>query len=85
VTERLGLIVADSSPLITLGAAGALDCLLVPGVPVFIPDMVYTQVTHDMARLGAGEVATLEVLRHTRGSVVRIRASTPIGAIERRC
>jgi hypothetical protein len=58
VTERLGLIVADSSPLITLGAAGALDCLLLPGVPVFIPDMVYTEVTHDMARLGAGEVAT---------------------------
>jgi hypothetical protein len=58
VTERLGLIVTDASPLITLGAAGALDCLLLPGVPVFIPDMVYTEVTRDMARLGAGEVVT---------------------------
>jgi hypothetical protein len=58
VTERLGLIVTDASPLITLGAAGALDCLLLPGVPVFIPDMVYTEVTHDIARLGAGEIAT---------------------------
>jgi hypothetical protein len=57
VTARLGLIVTDASPLITLGAAGALDCLLLPDVPVFIPDMVYTEVTHDMARLGAGEVA----------------------------
>jgi hypothetical protein len=56
VTERLGLIVTDASPLITLGAAGSLDCLLLPGVPVFIPDMVYTEVTQDLARLGAGEV-----------------------------
>jgi hypothetical protein len=56
VTERLGLIVTDASPLLTLGAAGSLDCLLLPGVPVFIPDMVYTEVTQDMARLGAGEV-----------------------------
>jgi hypothetical protein len=39
-----------------LGAAGSLDCLLLPGVPVFIPDMVYTEVTQDLARLGAGEV-----------------------------
>jgi hypothetical protein len=57
VTERLGLIVTDASPLITLGAAGALDCLLLPGIPTYIPDMVYTEVTRDMARLGAGEVA----------------------------
>jgi hypothetical protein len=41
----------DASPLITLGAAGSLDCLLLPGVPVYIPDMVYTEVTQDMARL----------------------------------
>ena len=57
MTERLGLIVTNASPLITLGAAGALDCLLLPGVPTYIPDMVYTEVTRDMARLGAGEVA----------------------------
>ena len=57
MTELLGLIVTDASPLITLGAAGALGCLLLPGVPVFIPDMVYTEVTQDMARLGAGEIA----------------------------
>jgi hypothetical protein len=56
MTERLGLIVTDASPLITLGAAGSLDCLLLPGVPVIIPDMVYTEVTQDIARLGAGQV-----------------------------
>jgi hypothetical protein len=56
VTERLGLIVTDASPLITLGAARALSCLTMAGVPVFIPDMVYAEVTQDMARLGAEEV-----------------------------
>ncbi len=56
MTKRLGLIVTDSSPLITLGAARALSCLIVPGVPVFIPDMVYAEVTRDMAKLGAEEV-----------------------------
>ncbi len=53
---RLGLIVTDASPLITLGAARALSCITMAGVPVFIPDMVYTEVTQDMARLGAEEV-----------------------------
>ena len=57
MTARLGLIVTDASPLITFGAAGALDCLLLPGVPVFVPDMIYTEATHDMALLGAGEIA----------------------------
>ena len=56
MTERLGLIVTDASPLITLGAARALSCLTVAGVPVFIPDMIYAEVTQDMARLGAEEV-----------------------------
>jgi hypothetical protein len=37
--RRLGLIVTDASPLITLAAADALDCLTMPGVPVLIPDM----------------------------------------------
>ncbi len=73
MTERLGLIVTDASPLITLGAAGALDCLLLPGVPVFIPDMVYTEVTRDMARLGAGEVVGW---LQAHGDQVQIAATT---------
>jgi hypothetical protein len=56
VTKRLGLIVTDASPLITLGAAEALSCLVMPNLPVFIPDMVYAEVTRGMARLGAEEV-----------------------------
>lgn len=56
MTSRLGLIVTDASPLITLAAAKALNCLTIPKVPVFIPDMVYAEVTRDLARLGADEI-----------------------------
>lgn len=65
--RRLGLIVTDVSPLITLAAGDALDCLTLPGVPVVIPDMVYLDVTRDAARLGATEVV-LWARRH-RGQV----------------
>lgn len=67
MTRRLGLIVTDASPLITLGAARALSCLLIPNVPVFIPDMVYAEVTRDLARLGAEEV--VEWIRSHLGKV----------------
>ncbi len=56
MTKRLGLIVTDASPLITLGAAQALSCLIMPNVPVFVPDMVYAEVARDMTKLGAKEV-----------------------------
>ncbi len=67
MTKRLGLIVTDASPLITLGAARALSCLTIPGVPVFIPDMVYAEVTRDTAKLGAEEV--VEWIRVNLGQV----------------
>jgi hypothetical protein len=67
VTQRLGLIVTDASPLITLGAAGALSCLLMPGAPVLVPDMVCAEITRDMTRLGAVEV--VDWLRASRGQV----------------
>jgi hypothetical protein len=56
LTRRLGLIVTDASPLITLAAGEALECLTMPGVTVIIPDMVYAEVTEDLARLGADDV-----------------------------
>ena len=56
MTRRLGLIVTDASPLITLAAGDALECLTMPGVAVTIPDMVYAEVTEDLARLGADAV-----------------------------
>jgi predicted nuclease of predicted toxin-antitoxin system len=56
VTRWLGLIVTDASPLITLAAGEALECLTMPGVAVIIPDMVYAEVTEDLARLGAEDI-----------------------------
>jgi hypothetical protein len=56
MTPRLGLIVTDASPLITLAAGEALDCLTVVGVTVIIPDMVYAEVAEDLVRLGASEI-----------------------------
>jgi predicted nucleic acid-binding protein len=53
VSVQFGLLVTDASPLITLAAANALECLSRAGLPVIIPDMVYTEVTQDLAKLGA--------------------------------
>jgi hypothetical protein len=65
--RRLGLIVTDASPLITLAAGDALDCLTIPGVPVIIPDMVYLEVAQDAARLGASEI--VQWVRRHHGQV----------------
>lgn len=54
--HRLGLLVTDASPLITLAAGEALECLTMPGLPVIIPDMVYDEVTRDLARIGARDI-----------------------------
>ena len=56
MTGRIGLIVTDASPLITLAAAESLDLLTMPEIPVSIPDMVYYEVTRDIAKLGATSV-----------------------------
>jgi hypothetical protein len=56
MTRRLGLIVTDASPLITLAAGEALECLTMPGVRVLIPDMVYFEVAEDLARTGASDI-----------------------------
>ena len=79
MTQRLGLIITDASPLITLEAAGALSCLLMPGVPVLIPDMVYAEITRDMTRLGADEI--VDWLRANRGQV-QIVATTVFAEFE---
>lgn len=50
------LIVLDTGPLITLAAADSLDYLLYPGVPVYLPDAVLCEATHDGDALGATEI-----------------------------
>lgn len=52
----LGLIVSDTSPLITLALADSLDLLLRPGVQVAIPDAVYVEATRIKAALGAQQI-----------------------------
>ena len=54
--ETVGLIVTDSSPLITLAAADSLHLLTMPGLPVMIPDMVYHETTKYIAKLGASVI-----------------------------
>jgi hypothetical protein len=56
VKRRLGLIVTDASPLITLAAGEALECLTMPEVPVIVPDTVWFEVTSDYAKLGTDDI-----------------------------
>lgn len=53
---RYSIIVPDSSPLISLAAAEALDALLKPGLPVLIPDGVHWEVTRFVNLQGASEI-----------------------------
>lgn len=64
MSAQYDLIVTDASPLITLAAADALDCIALPGLRVLIPDMVYAEVTRDLARLGATGVVVAWVRAH---------------------
>ena len=50
------LIVTDTSPLITLALADALDVLLRPALPVSIPDAVYIEATRVRAAAGASRI-----------------------------
>ena len=54
---HLSLIVTDSGPLITLAVAQSLDSLLLPKLPIIVPDMVRFEVIRDISKPGAQEVA----------------------------
>jgi hypothetical protein len=54
---NFSLIITDSGPLITLAVAGSLDALLLPGLPVIVPDMVRHEVIQDLSKPGAALVA----------------------------
>lgn len=73
MTRRLGLLVTDASPLITLAAAEALECLTMPGLRVLIPDMVYYEVTQDLAKTGAEDI--VQWVRQHQGQVELIVTS----------
>lgn len=54
--KRISIIVTDSSPLITLAVAEALDVLLLPRAKVIIPDMVKFEVARHLDKPGAIEI-----------------------------
>lgn len=53
---NISLIVTDSSPLITLAIADALDTLLLLGIKVIIPDLVKFEVVRHIETPGAIEI-----------------------------
>lgn len=73
--KHFALIVTDAGPLITLGVASALDALLLPKLPVIVPDMVRFEVIRDMSKPGAQEVA--DWIRAHEGQSLRV-ASTEV-------
>lgn len=56
MSNSYSLIVTDTSPLITLALADALDVLLRAGIPLSIPDAVYIEATRVRAAAGAGRI-----------------------------
>lgn len=56
MSNPYSLIVTDTSPLITLALADALDVLLRAGIPLSIPDAVYIEATRVRAAAGAGRI-----------------------------
>lgn len=67
---KFSIIVTDSGPLIALAVAEALDALLLPKLPVIIPDMVRFEVIQDLDKPGAREVA--QWIRRHDGQGVRV-------------
>jgi len=54
--SRFSLIVTDTSPLITLALADALDALLRARMPVKVPDAVYVEATRVRTASGASRI-----------------------------
>jgi hypothetical protein len=53
VALSVRVIVTDASPLIILAAAEALHCLLLPELPVIVPDAVFYEATNATDKVGA--------------------------------
>jgi hypothetical protein len=50
------ILIMDTGPLITLAVAESLDYLLLPGLPVIIPDAILYEATIKSNALGANEI-----------------------------
>jgi hypothetical protein len=51
------LLITDTGPLITLAAADALDYLLIPQIPVIVPDAVLYEATINSNAIGAASIS----------------------------
>ena len=51
MAAEIRIVVVDAAPLITLAAAGSLDYLLYPNLPVLIPDAVFHEATSGAGKL----------------------------------
>ncbi len=54
--SALRILIMDTGPLITLAAAGSLDYLLLPGLPVLVPDAILYEATIKSDALGAADI-----------------------------
>jgi hypothetical protein len=50
------ILVMDTGPLITLAVADSLDYLLLPGLPIIVPDAVYFEATRKSTAIGAADI-----------------------------
>ncbi len=50
------ILVMDTGPLITLAVADSLDYLLLPGLPVIVPDAVFFEATRNSTAIGAMDI-----------------------------
>lgn len=64
------ILVMDTGPLITLAVADSLDYLLLPGLPVIIPDAVYMEATRKSTAIGASDVTEWVQLHADKVSLV---------------
>jgi hypothetical protein len=78
VSGPFHLIVTDTSPLITLALADALDVLLRPSIPVSIPDAVYIEATRIRTAAGASRIVEWMPRRRTEFSASIARRSAPL-------
>ena len=78
------LIVADTSPLITLALADAIELLLRPSIPVSIPDGVYIEATRIRTAAGASRIVEWMNDRLDRVRIVPTRSVSTSSAASRR-
>jgi len=66
MSNKIKIFVVDTSPLITLAAAGSLDYLFYPDAKIIIPDAVFYEATDDSSKLGATDIINWAQVNHQK-------------------